>query len=1023
MFHGKQDGGFGMKSTDSGTNFCLANETNSLSWQNVYDLSIFCEEKLTEIIKDVNEGRFLPPVGLALLQQHLGRVLEKRHPGINKHHNASLSIPALLDLRLKEISKRDITVLTLGELNAGKSTFLNILLGGMYIPTARQKTTNIVCHLQHSHDRNVEIFFTSTERKHSLVVDLTEDKDCEGWAKLRQCIQYRRFDDQEVKRVIIKWPMLLVEGMFGDLQQRPVQTNLEVDAKCNGKSFPQTIPKSQRHQREIYNRMITEPTNSSQSERKQVFESTHTDSGVGNEIMSVTSNASVRTEDLFGSPKDQTTQNITHSHEIASDEASSPSSVERQAGDFAVSAESLNSQSSETTPKAIAGDQRGSLSFDWASASSPSSVSEESIGSGDDSDTGDVPFRVRFLDCPGIHEHDEEKHVVQLALDETQNSKCFVFILDTSNGPGITKNVETLIEDIKEKLSVFGKELSSDNLLFVANKTDRYDGKKEDIKREVYNEAKKTWPQLNIRPDHVIPLSSTHILKAVAKGQSTPIDALNKELRTFLKQATQVYMEDTLLWLMIILETAKDIAEVACNNHSRSTTKAMKSHLKQIKDEALGLQDIDSKKIQEEKTIIQDAIKSLTQVLDKQHEHIGEHARSALTNVSLDTNVIETSRDWKETLRKLDMLIFEKMEIHVRGEIDVIRETFQEKMQYLYQEEHETLAKLKKSLQGLNTTDQTDTTLIERVLAILTPTTLSLGVRVAPVFFPFFYLALPTLPLWLIGMSVYDEIQDNRQEHERQIFERDRREYVKRRFDNLLENMKENYVRISKQVGSGSLPSIAIKGNVSFKLMEVAMGSVQIKQTANELTDLIDFLQKGDLSVNESSTKSIRKLHLEITKHYACVSLAKDFENLHRFESKAVNTVTESPVEREFPVCRQTKTCRNGKDYMDVELKWMTDALDVDKPRIKFGYRECVMLREMAKGTSEKIAQLFETTVQHETSHVSMGIIILRGFCAGCQMTNKERKSLAILGVNACDASKPFKRRILYMGNCSHCTL
>jgi len=106
-----------------------------------------------------------------------------------------------------------------GEFNSGKSTFLNILLGGNYVPVARKRTTNVVCEIRHSKERKAELLFARGRKK---IVELETDRNGEGWKFVRDCIQEKHTpainpaERIPVKRVIISWPMSFVEVRYYD---------------------------------------------------------------------------------------------------------------------------------------------------------------------------------------------------------------------------------------------------------------------------------------------------------------------------------------------------------------------------------------------------------------------------------------------------------------------------------------------------------------------------------------------------------------------------------------------------------------------------------------------------------------------------------------------------------------------------------------------------------------------------------------------------------------------------------------
>ena len=85
-----------------------------------------------------------------------------------------------IDQKLERLRDRKFTVLVAGEVSAGKSTFINALLGAELLPTGTQQTTSAIVELAYSPDPSLEITFAdgSSER-------LASDRDWERAVALR----------------------------------------------------------------------------------------------------------------------------------------------------------------------------------------------------------------------------------------------------------------------------------------------------------------------------------------------------------------------------------------------------------------------------------------------------------------------------------------------------------------------------------------------------------------------------------------------------------------------------------------------------------------------------------------------------------------------------------------------------------------------------------------------------------------------------------------------------------------------
>lgn len=109
----------------------------------------------------------------------------------------------------------------LGEFNAGKSTFVNILMGGKYLPMGRDKVTKVICEIRHFSLRMATLMFNDHDG--DVHIDLVDDCNNIVWEELRKCIRTKQFRGTDgvyertgesvriVERIIIYWPLKLME--------------------------------------------------------------------------------------------------------------------------------------------------------------------------------------------------------------------------------------------------------------------------------------------------------------------------------------------------------------------------------------------------------------------------------------------------------------------------------------------------------------------------------------------------------------------------------------------------------------------------------------------------------------------------------------------------------------------------------------------------------------------------------------------------------------------------------------------
>ncbi|KAH3695718.1 hypothetical protein DPMN_083176 [Dreissena polymorpha] len=247
-----------------------------LGWQELYNILVKTEKLYEKVINKFkrNDGRegysggketegeaqpdFLPPVALGILQARLNSEQRKRNAAFTECGTEAdvgeshMSVLSMLETRLRSIQRRHITVLVIGEYNAGKSTFLNILLGGRYLPVDRGKVTMLVCDVRHCTDRRAELIIANDRntKLESESVPLSTDVNSDGWETVRNSIKTKKYGDKDLRRVIIHWPIPAVDKMLLNVKSRPRRPQTSVieipqpfKLERQGSPSPPTEPK------------------------------------------------------------------------------------------------------------------------------------------------------------------------------------------------------------------------------------------------------------------------------------------------------------------------------------------------------------------------------------------------------------------------------------------------------------------------------------------------------------------------------------------------------------------------------------------------------------------------------------------------------------------------------------------------------------------------------------------------------------------------------------------------------------
>lgn len=106
--------------------------------------------------------------------------------------NTSANLLADCEEKMKNLKERDCVILIAGETNAGKSSFLNLLLGSQFLPTHSVSCTSSITTLRYGTQRRVRVIYGGSEAK----VEDIEDLGKEGMERLSN-IMYMRGRERE----------------------------------------------------------------------------------------------------------------------------------------------------------------------------------------------------------------------------------------------------------------------------------------------------------------------------------------------------------------------------------------------------------------------------------------------------------------------------------------------------------------------------------------------------------------------------------------------------------------------------------------------------------------------------------------------------------------------------------------------------------------------------------------------------------------------------------------------------------
>ncbi|XP_048771513.2 uncharacterized protein LOC125677478 isoform X2 [Ostrea edulis] len=157
-----------------------------------------CHELYEEADRAFSEGQ-LDTLEKLTLQYHVMK-------------NAPVTINEVLKRRMDSLKyeNRELRVYIAGAVGVGKTTFLNLLMGGDYLPTDHGSCTNILCEV---HNNPVRLGVIHYEKGPPIDIILTEDGDTDEWQRIQSCIKTKQDNQINVSKVQIYWPLQIFKSV------------------------------------------------------------------------------------------------------------------------------------------------------------------------------------------------------------------------------------------------------------------------------------------------------------------------------------------------------------------------------------------------------------------------------------------------------------------------------------------------------------------------------------------------------------------------------------------------------------------------------------------------------------------------------------------------------------------------------------------------------------------------------------------------------------------------------------------
>ncbi|KAJ8301906.1 hypothetical protein KUTeg_020893 [Tegillarca granosa] len=124
----------------------------------------------------------------------------------------------MIERKTNELKTRECTILVAGETGAGKSSFINLLLGTSILPTANLPCTSTICEIRTCPDvgKSAVLTYKLTEDGEHMTPKVLDLHTATGLKQLADCIQEtdEYFGESPYEKIEINWPFSILQS-FG----------------------------------------------------------------------------------------------------------------------------------------------------------------------------------------------------------------------------------------------------------------------------------------------------------------------------------------------------------------------------------------------------------------------------------------------------------------------------------------------------------------------------------------------------------------------------------------------------------------------------------------------------------------------------------------------------------------------------------------------------------------------------------------------------------------------------------------
>ncbi|XP_033736859.1 uncharacterized protein LOC117325051 [Pecten maximus] len=138
--------------------------------------------------------------------------LSDTHTSIDSTFDFSSDVTASFDSAITRHSQmslpsasRTLRILIAGDVNAGKTSVLNLFLGDEYLPAYCGKCTTVPCEVHNSKHRFVRIYYNGSAQHDDI--ELPFDKNDPKWKDIGRTVHFGTYKEKSVRRLLLFWPL------------------------------------------------------------------------------------------------------------------------------------------------------------------------------------------------------------------------------------------------------------------------------------------------------------------------------------------------------------------------------------------------------------------------------------------------------------------------------------------------------------------------------------------------------------------------------------------------------------------------------------------------------------------------------------------------------------------------------------------------------------------------------------------------------------------------------------------------